>query len=122
VRGFITLPLMGWLAIAAAVAFAGMGLALKVQGSRLEAAKAELAACAVQYETALKSIERQNKGVADLKAASEKAIKRARIASEQARKGMVATQNEIARLRGSKGQTNVCPAQDGVMTVREGLR
>ena len=40
-KGFIQLSLMGWLAVAAAVVFAGMSIALKVQTARLDASKAE---------------------------------------------------------------------------------
>ena len=42
-RGFIALPAMAWAAIAAAVVIAGLGIALKVQTSRLAAVKAEYA-------------------------------------------------------------------------------
>lgn len=40
-RGFIALPGMAWAAIAAAVVIGGLGIALKVQTSRLEAVRAE---------------------------------------------------------------------------------
>ena len=42
-RGFIALPGMAWAAIAAAVVIAGLGIALKVQTSRLDAVRAEYA-------------------------------------------------------------------------------
>ena len=115
-RGFVSLSLV---VIIGCSVLAGL---LYVQTRRVESAKAELATCAEKYESALKSIEKQNKAVSTLKADSEKAIKRARIASEQARKGQVATLSEIARLRASKGQPAVCEAADGVKTVREGLK
>lgn len=42
-RGFITLPLMGWAVIAAGVVILGLGIALKVQTSRLDALRTEYA-------------------------------------------------------------------------------
>src|SRR5690349_17838603 len=47
-RGQFTLPVLGWVAIAAGVVFLGMGIALKVQSSRLESCKTEHAAFVAQ--------------------------------------------------------------------------
>lgn len=43
-RGFITLPFTAWIAIAASVAFLGMGIALKLQSLRLASCKQEFTA------------------------------------------------------------------------------
>lgn len=48
-RGFIQLPLIGWAAIAAALALIGMMLALKVQTSRLDAEREAHAATKSEY-------------------------------------------------------------------------
>ena len=42
-RGFFTLPIMGWAAVAAGVVILGLGIAVKVQTARLDAVKAEYA-------------------------------------------------------------------------------
>ena len=49
-RGQFTLPLLGWVAVAAGVAFVGMSIALKVQSSRLESCKTEAAAFKAQVK------------------------------------------------------------------------
>jgi len=47
-RGFIALPIWGYAAIGAALVIAGLGVALKVQTSRLDAVKAEYATFVAQ--------------------------------------------------------------------------
>ena len=42
-RGFFTLPIMGWAAVAAGVVILALGIAVKVQTARLDAVKAEYA-------------------------------------------------------------------------------
>ena len=55
-RGQFTLPLIGWVAVAAGVAFVGMSIALKVQSSRLEACKADSAAFQAQVKAGFKRL------------------------------------------------------------------
>lgn len=50
VGGFITLPLMAWGAIAAAVVIAGLLIAVKVQSARLDSVKSEYATFKAQVE------------------------------------------------------------------------
>ncbi len=115
-RGF--LPLTGYAALAALVVIGGLVVAVKVQSSRLDAAKAELEACATRYETALASIKRQNEAVDALSEASQKRQKQAAAALAKARQGQGSLEAEIARLRSLKPAD--CAA--GVAAVREGLR
>lgn len=51
-RGFVTLPLWAYVALGAAVLVTVMGVALKVQSARLDAAKAEYAAFVAQTKAA----------------------------------------------------------------------
>ena len=51
-RGFIALPIWAYAAIGAAVVIAGLGIAVKVQTSRLEAVKAEYAGFVAQVKAA----------------------------------------------------------------------
>jgi hypothetical protein len=59
--GFISLSLTGWLIVGASVLFAGMGIALKVQSSRLDACKAEYAAFVAQVKAQGEIAEKQAK-------------------------------------------------------------
>lgn len=65
-KGFISLPLWGYAAVAAGVVFLGMGIALKVQTSRLDACKDEYS----QFVAEVKA-----KGEAAQKAAQEQELK-----------------------------------------------
>ena len=49
-RGFIALPIWGYAAIGAGLVIAGLGIALKVQTSRLDAVKAEYAGFVAQVK------------------------------------------------------------------------
>lgn len=95
-----------------------------VQTSRLETAQAKLEVCATQYDLALKSIAKQNKGVKDLQEASKTAQDRSRRALDKAAGGRVAAESEAARLKGELGRKPVtaCAAGEAVVKVREGLR
>lgn len=99
-RGFVTLPLAGWLALAAGAAILALLLALKVQSARLDAKEAELEACASRYAETLKLVAKQNEAVDALQADSEKRRKQAAIALAKAREGQGKADSEIARLRG----------------------
>ncbi len=108
----------GWLLVAASVAFAAMSIALKVQTSRLSAAKADLQACETRYGEALASIDRQNKAVESLAKAAAERQKQAKAALAAAGKGNVGKDAEIARLRGLNAKS--CAA--AVEGVKQGLR
>lgn len=76
-RGFISLPVWGYAALGAAVVIAGLGVALKVQTSRLDAVKAEYAGFVAQVE----ALGEAAKKAAKLKEAEDK--KRKEIADAQ---------------------------------------
>lgn len=118
--GFVTLPLMGWLAVAAGAAILALSVALKVQSSRLDAAKADLEACATRYETALASIRKQNEAVTALSEASAKRQKQAAIALKQAREGQGKADAEIARLKGLADKGLSCSG--AVQQVKRGMQ
>lgn len=67
-RGFIALPIWGYAALGAAVVIAGLGIALKVQTSRLDAVKAEYAGFVAQ----VKAIGEAAEKAAKLKEAEDK--------------------------------------------------
>lgn len=81
-RGFIALPLWGYAAIGAAVVIAGLGLALKVQTSRLDAVRAEYAGF-----------------VAQTKAIGEAAEKAARLKESEDRKRKESADADLTRAR-----------------------
>ena len=114
-RGFV---LTLWLAVGAAVAFAAMGVAVKVQTSRLDSAKADLTACETRYKETLILVEKQNKAVSALETESKKRATIAAAALAKARQGQGSLNAEIARLRAATAGS--CEA--GVAEVRKGLR
>jgi hypothetical protein len=71
VAGFIALPIWGWAAIGGAVALLGLGVAVKVQTSRLDAAKAEITRITGEFEAFKVEVSRIGKE-AQAKAAAEK--------------------------------------------------
>ena len=81
-RGQFSLPILGWVAIAAGVAFVAMGIALKVQSSRLDTCKTEAATFKAQVEA--------NGKIAEAKA-------KEKIAADLANKQR--TDNETTKLR-----------------------
>lgn len=110
-------------AIAAGVLVVGLSVALKIQSSRLEAAKAELALCSDRYQAALGQIQRQNQAIKGLEQASEKARRSALEAQERARAAQKGLGKERERLAALKAAADSpCPAGDAVKRVREGLR
>jgi len=118
--GFINLSIMGWAAVAAGVVILGLTVALKVQSSRLETAQTETAtakAAAAQWQaTALECSDSVEKAS---KAASE-ALQRSKAALAKARQGSVASQTELARLRGQMGKQATCVA--AVQQIKQGLK
>lgn len=120
-RGFIgSIGFYG--AIAAFVVAAGLGIALKVQSSRLAAAQESLAACRATNAVLNDQITRQNEAVKSLEKAAEDRQKRAQDALEAARKGQAKAQGEIARLKAVRPTVGACPAADAVRQIREGLK
>jgi len=117
-RGFVSLPLTGWLALAAGAAILALLLALKVQSARLDAKDAELEACASRYAETLKNVTLANKRVDELAADSAKRARNAAIALAKAREGQGKQDSEIARLRAAKPAD--CAA--AVATVKAGLK
>ena len=110
--------------IGAVAVAGGLGIALKIQSSRLDTAKAELALCAMQYKQALESIQKQNEGVKALKEASEQARDRARIAVasvKAAQQGVVKERERLALLA-KKPATGPCPAGAAVTEIKKGLK
>ena len=67
-RGFITLPIMGWAAIAAGVVIVALGIAVKVQTSRLDAVKAEYA----QFKGGIEALGKAAELAAKAKEAADK--------------------------------------------------
>lgn len=116
-RGFISLSLMGWAAVAAGVVIVGLSVALKIQSSRLDAAQQKSIALEQQVAQWTGIAKACSDATEKLAKAAETAQKRAQAALSKARRGSVATQAEIARLRAANSQT--CEA--AVKTVREGL-
>lgn len=116
-RGF--LPPTGYIGLAALAVILALGLALKVQGARLDASKAELEACAARYAETLKLVEKQNKAVDALQADSQKRQKQAAIALKQAKAGQGSLNAEILRLRAINADTLDCSG--AVQQVKQGL-
>ena len=69
-RGFIALPLMAWGAIAAGAVILGLGIAVKVQTSRLTTSKAETVAVQSKFDAFVA----QAKAIGDAQNAKAKAI------------------------------------------------
>lgn len=117
-----SLLIYSWLGAAAVMLL--LGIALKVQSARLDAAQQKVEALeqqVAQWRGAAKTC-----SDATLKA-SEEAQKRAtaaQVALKQAQAGGIASKAEAARLRGLVGKKPVsaCPAGEAVEKVREGLK
>jgi len=110
IPGLPTLSLYG--AIAGIAIAAALGVALKIQGSKLATVKAELALCALQHKQALAAIEKQNQAIVELEEAALKARRSARDALERTRKAQVGVVKERDRLKAlmASKQTGPCPA------------
>ena len=122
-RGFLLAGPVLYGAIAAGALVVGLSVALKVQSSRLDAAKAELSLCTSLYNQALASIQHQNQAVRELERASKAAQERAQEAQERARaenKGLVRERERLAALK--PPPAGPCPSGQAVQRIREGLR
>ena len=121
-RGFIQLPLLAWGAIAAGAVILALGVSLKIQSARLEAAQEQLSACKSTNQLLNEQISRQNAAVKALALEAQGRIRRAQAASEAARRANLKARREIERLRGLKPPVSGCPAQEAVKKIREGLQ
>ena len=115
-RGFIIYGLLAALVVAG-----GLGIALKVQSSRLAAAQESLAACRDTNAVLNGQIARQNAAVAAWEQTAAQAKDRAAKALQAASKRLEASKGEIDRLKAAKPPTTGCPAAAAVQKVREGL-
>lgn len=121
-RGFITLPIAGYLLAGSAAVIAVLCVATWALGNRLDserAAHAVTKANLALWERAARDCSNATKKAAE---EAEKRTRNAAAALEAARKGVVATQNEIARLKAAKPSGSACPSGEAVAKVREGLR
>ena len=116
-RGFILYGLLAALVVAG-----GLGIALKVQSSRLAAAQESLAACRDTNAVLNGQIVRQNAAVEAWEKAAEQAKERARKAVIAANERLEASKGEIDRLKAAKPPATGCPAAAAVQRVREGLQ
>ncbi len=122
-RGFIALPLAGYVALGMGAIILALGLALKIQSARLDAATQQVVTLkqqVAQWQAAAKTC-------SDATEAAEKEAKKRNKAAQdalaRARTDNQASQQEVARLKaliGSKTAT-ACPAGEAVSRIREGL-
>ena len=117
-RGFLSIPIVA--ALAAGAVILALGLALKVQGARLDAKEAELEACTTRYAETLKLVDIQNKAVESLESEAKKRATIAAAALAKAREGRDSLNAEIARLRAATGSGRTCA--EAVSEVRKGLK
>jgi hypothetical protein len=109
-RGFVlpALPIWAWGAIGSFVVISGLGLAVKVQTSRLDAAKAEIAKVQADYDTFKGEVERfgrEAKARADAERERHAKVNRERESSYEKR--IAALNDAYRRLR--QQSAPVCP-------------
>lgn len=116
-RGFTLYAIFGLLIVVGL-----MGVALKVQSSRLESAKADLHVCETRYAETLKLVRKQNEAVETLKKDADKRAKDAAAALAKARTDGKAKEAEISRLSAFKANPQVASScVKGVEAVRSQL-
>ncbi len=103
-RGQFTLPLLGWVAVAAGVAFVGLSIALKVQSSRLESCKTE----AATFKAQVKANGEAAQKAADAKIAADKANKQR--TDNETTKLRAANASLARQLRDSRAASSFLPA------------
>lgn len=105
-RGFIALPMMGWVAIAAGVVILGLGIAVKVQTARLDSVKAEYAGFVAQVEAQGKAAAK----VAQAQIAADK-LKKERADREHAntKRNLADIYDAYRRLRDSRAAGGIVP-------------
>jgi len=122
IPGLSSLSLYG--AIAAIAIAAALGVALKIQSSKLATVQAELFLCALQHKQALAAIERQNEEVTKLKQDSDSRLAAGRRALQEAElrgKDLLKERDRLKALRGKK-PVGPCPSGEAVKKIRDGLK
>ena len=105
-QGFITLPIMGWAAIAAGVVIVGLGIAVKVQTSRLDAVKAEYA----QFKGGVQAIGEAAKIATAAREAADKDKKeRADAENLRAKRDLAGVYSAYRSLRDQRARGSVLP-------------
>jgi len=120
-RGFVSFGLTGWLLIGGLAAMAAMGVALKIQSARLDAAQHKVTALEQSVAQWRGTAQECSNSVLEGKKQAEKRNLAALQAIRDARKGNDTAKAEIARLKALKPANSVCPAGDAVSEVRRGL-
>jgi len=120
-RGFVSLGATGYLAIAAGAGILALGIAVKVQTARLDAAQQKALALEQQVAQWTAAAKACSDSVENAAKAAQDAQKRASAALAVARTGKEASEAEIARLRGSKPVSAECPAGQAASKIREVL-
>lgn len=106
-RGFIALPMMAWAAIGAAVVIAGLGVALKVQTSRLDAVRAEYAAFRAQVEALGEAAKRE---AARIEAADKDRKGKADAENAKTKRDLAGLYTAYGKLRDSRSGSGILPA------------
>lgn len=126
-RGFISLGLTGYLAIAAGAVILTLGVALKWQSSRLETCHIERATEKARFNAKLAEFDtklaEQNTAIEEWQGKAATTAQASRQALEKARVEGRSLQAEADRLRAQVGKSTPsgCPAGEAVKRVREGL-
>ena len=121
-RGFLSLGIMGYAALAAGVVILGLSVALKWSMASNGALRDKVATVEANRDQWKQAAETCSKATENAAKEAEKRTRNAANALKQARTGEQQAKDEIARLRGSKASGGACPAGDGVARVREGLK
>jgi len=123
-RGFIALPLAGYVALGMGAVILALGLALKIQSARLDAATQQVVTLkqqVAQWRAAAKTC-------SDATEAAEKEAKSRQTAALQAlqrvREASKVSAGEVTRLKALIGSNKAveCPAGRAVSEVRKGFR
>lgn len=105
--GFIQFPVLGWAAIAAGVVIAGLGIALKVQSSRLASCQSEYAT----FRAEVKALGEAAIRTAKQREADDKKRKEAADAENaKVRRDMAGVYDAYKRLRDQRASSGFVPA------------
>jgi len=107
-------------AIGAGVVIVALGIALKIQSSRLETAQTETAAAKAAVAQWMGVAKDCSDSVEKAAKASKEASVRAQEALKRARATGIASKNELARLKAELGKPGDCSA--AVQQVKQGLK
>lgn len=118
------LPLTGYIALGAAAIILALGLALKLQSARLDAAQQKAKSLEQQVAQWQASAKDCSDSVANAQKMAEEANRKAKAALAAAGNGQVAYRQERARLEAEKAKMPVtaCPSGEAVSTIRKGLK